>query len=120
MAEWSMRRRRRRRRVDSCNGVRRCEKIQVGGEKRPPLPNPLLQRRRGRSIAAQFFHSFSVTAEKTRRRQRRGQSSLFSPRKRPPEKSARLTPTLESSLFSPTQTRKKCSTDPDAPPSPTG
>src|SRR6266699_413006 len=50
--------------------------------------------------------------------QRRGQSSLFSPRKRPPEKSARLTPTLESSLFSPTQTRKKCSTDPDAPPSP--
>src|SRR6266566_5664029 len=28
--------------------------------------------------------------------QRRGQSSLFSPRKRPPEKSARLTPTLTS------------------------
>src|SRR6266700_1851470 len=101
--------------------------MQVPIGKAPPLPNPLLQRRRGRSTITQFFHSFSVTG-------RGGQSSLFPPtqtRKKcstDPDAPSSLTdyerrnlPARgQSSFFPPTQTRKKCSTDPDAPPSLTG
>ncbi len=71
-----------------CNGSEGVKKFRLAAENgllSPPLSS---KRRRGRGIAAHFFHSFSVMAGK----QARGSVlTFFAPR--PLEKSAGLTPT---------------------------